>query len=166
MRKHSFLLFFCISFSISAFKLSPMSQSLYPERGEQHLIFSVQNQSSEPIAVELSVAERKMDEWGKETYPEVEDQFIIFPDQIIVKAGQKRSVKVTYLGNKKVAQEKSFRLIAEQLPIEVANQDKGKRTNIRILLKYVAALYITPKKAKSNLILNLLKWIFLLKHLW
>jgi fimbrial chaperone protein len=151
MKWISSLLLILFFFNSYAFKLSPMSQSLTPGDGEQHMLFNVQNKSSSPIAVELTIAQRNMDEWGKERHPEVEDQFIIFPDQMIIKAGQKRTVKVTYLGDKNISVEKAYRLIAEQLPIEVANQDKKKRTNIKILLKYVAAVYVSPVKGESEL---------------
>ena len=46
--------------------------------------------------------------------------------------------------------EKAFRIISEQLPIEVDKKVK-KKTNVKILLKYIAALYVENGKTEASI---------------
>jgi fimbrial chaperone protein len=143
-------LFTLIGMQVSsyAFRLTPMSQSLKPSKGEKKSIFYIQNESKEPIAIQVSIAKRVMDLHGLETHPEVEDTFIIFPDQLILKPKDKKAVSVTYLGSRTPIKEEAYRLIAEQLPIGM--NKKNTKKNIKILLKYIAAYYILPKKIDTK----------------
>lgn len=134
-----------------AFKLSPMSLTL--EKNSQFKgTVQIENESSEPMAIEISIAKRIMDESGKETHPIVTNLFQIYPEQIILSPKQKRSVRIEWKGDKKIKEEKAFRLIAEQLPIEVDGKSK---TGIKLLLKYIAAIYIAPEDTKSKIEISL-----------
>ena len=137
------------SVQISAFKLTPMSQSINPSQGTKKAIFHVKNESDGPIAVEISVAKRKMDLNGSEKHPDASGDFMIFPDQLIIKAGEKKAISVTSLLTEIPKIEKAYRIIAEQLPIGLNKSDK--RTDIKILLKYVAAFYVLPKDGKPKI---------------
>ena len=156
------ILLIMVSLPTSGFRLTPMTQALDISSGGKKAVFHVKNESDKPIAVEISLAKRVMDKKGKEQHPDAGDLFIIFPDQLIVKPKEKRAISVTYLGQEQPVKEEAYRLIAEQLPVGL---DKSKkRTNIKILLKYVAAFYIRPKKPKSDLRLKTLKTRILKKR--
>ncbi|EQC43001.1 gram-negative pili assembly chaperone, N-terminal domain protein [Bacteriovorax sp. BSW11_IV] len=146
--RHIFALFITlISINTYAFKLSPMSITLDKDSEFKGTI-QVQNESSEPLAIEISMAKRVMDTKGSETHPEANSLFEIYPAQIILTPKQKRSIRVTWKGDKKIESEQAFRLIAEQLPIEI---DGKKKAGIKLLLKYIAAIYVTGDDNKSDI---------------
>ena len=145
-----FLLMF--SFSSFAFKLIPMNFSIEGGGKNNTALFTVQNDSDSSMAVQLEVRKRIMDIKGKETQPETED-FLIFPDQLILAPKKRRVVKVKWLKGEVKDIERSYRLIAEQLPINLKKKKKG-NTDIKILLRYVAALYISPQEGKSKIIIE------------
>ena len=88
---------FTIAFSLStlAFKFSPMSQTLNPAK-DKNSIFVLENDSNEPIAVQMTIAKRLMDIHGKEIQEEEKKAVTIYPDQLIVPPGEKRSIKVSW----------------------------------------------------------------------
>lgn len=133
-----------------AFKLSPMTQELILEGKARKSLFTIINDGDKPIAIQAEMTKRVMDKYGRETNPSVDEEFLIFPDQLIIKAGEKRAIQITWLGKKDVSVEQAYRFIAEQLPVNVA-QKKSKKSNIKILLKYRAAFYLTPKEGKSSI---------------
>lgn len=147
------LLFFLvfISHQVMAFKLSPMTQSLKISPKKRSALFYVENQDKLPQAIQVSMTTRSFGKNGEEINEEVGDDFLIFPDQLILKPGQKRAIKVTYTKDELVKTEKAFRFIAEQLPLDLLKKKKGQTTNIKILLKYRAAFYVTPAGAKPSL---------------
>lgn len=130
------------------FQLSPMSQSIDLQKSSS-AIYRISNESNEPMAIEINVANRVMDEKGKENHKLDEKSFVITPQQYILRAKEKNvPIKVSYVGDKKIDFEKSYRLIVEQLPIEL--DQKKKKANIKVLLKYVASLYVNQNEFQSK----------------
>lgn len=127
----------------------PMSYTIEASDKTKTALFTVYNDSNDPIAIQLDMRQRNMKADGSEDQPETED-FLIFPDQLVLGAKKKRVIKVRWLKGKIGPTEKSYRLIAEQLPIDVTKK-KNSKTDIKILLRYVAALYVSPKEGKSNI---------------
>ncbi len=120
----------------------PSSKSLY----------YIENDTSKPVAIEITVKSRKMEKSGKEVNSDIDNEVLIFPNQLIVKPNEKRSIRIQYRG-KAVSAEKSYRVIFNQLPIEM-KEDKNKGTQIKLNLKYVTSLYIGKEDFKENLVLG------------
>jgi fimbrial chaperone protein len=141
-----------LTFNVYAFKFSPMTMELSPKGKGKSQIVSVENNSNEAIAIQISMARREMDILGKEKQIEEEDNFLVYPSQLVLNSKEKRSIKVSWLGPAKVDKEESYRIIVEQLPIDMIK--KKDRSNLKILLKYIGAVYITEKNMKSDIIVD------------
>lgn len=129
-----------------------MTQELTVGEKQRKAVFTLFNEGKKPIAVVSEMTKRLINEAGKETNADASDDFMIFPDQLIIKPGEKRAVQVTWLGKRKLDVEEAYRFIAEQLPIDVQlGKKRKKNSNIKILLKYRAAFYLTPKNAKASI---------------
>lgn len=131
-----------------AFTFSPMSQSIQIGEGQKGSQFLIENESSANIAVELSVKSREMNEKGEETLTDTKD-ISVFPPQIIIPPGEKRTIRVTYNNKDLPELEKNYRVIAEQLPLKVDAKTKD-QGGVKMLMKFVAALYVSPAGAKSD----------------
>ncbi len=144
---------FSLLFSLNsyAFKFSPMSTTLTGAASTKSTLFFLENDSNQAIAVQVNLAKREMDINGVESNPQIisSDELTLYPTQLIIPPNEKRSVKVTWTGNKPPMKELSFRLIAEQLPIEL-DKNKNKKSSIKVLLRYVAALYLKPEDYVSD----------------
>lgn len=73
-----------------------------------------------------------------------------FPDQLIVPPGEKRSVKVTYSGDANISEERAYRFVTEQLPLDL-DENKDNKSGVKMLLKYLAAFYVVPQNAKAQI---------------
>jgi fimbrial chaperone protein len=131
-----------------AFNFSPMSQSIDLGEGRRGTQFLIENEGADNVAVELSVKSRALDEKGVETLSATSD-ISVFPPQIIIPPGEKRTIRVTYNLKDKPEFEKNYRVIAEQLPLKVDAKTKD-QAGIKMLMKYVAALYATPADSKAD----------------
>ena len=109
--------------------------------------FQIQNPTDQAIPILLKAKERIQLADGTEKLPDTK-LINIFPPQIIVPPKDKRTIKVSWTGNEKISAEKSFRVIAEQVPLNVGEK---KESGIKMLLKYQAALYVDNGKTKSDL---------------
>ena len=146
MNRYLSLLAFPLLYS---FTFSPMSQSIDLSENQKGTQYLIENSTSEPMAVELSVQERSMDSKGEETLTDTKEMMIL-PPQMIVPPGDKRTVRVNWIGKEAPKSEKNFRVIAEQLDLDV-NQKPKKKGGVKMLLKYMATLYLTPKDADAKI---------------
>lgn len=138
--------------SAEAFTLDPISRIFDTSGSKATQTFVITNPSSKPIAVEVSIATLERDLDYRETNRPADDEFLIYPPQIIVKPGARQTVRVQWLGDPDPASEKTFRIIAEQLPIDLASPGQSAPTEpvgqVRVLITYRGTLYIRPRGAK------------------
>lgn len=136
--------------SAQAMTFTPIEMDFSSSGRAATRIFRLENNTSEPAAVEMMIKSRTMAMNGQDVLEDAEDQFSIFPAQLVLQPGQVQTVRVQYIGPAALEKEQAFRLIAEQLPIDVgqAPQDGGR---MRLLVKYIASIYVVPHNVKAVL---------------
>ncbi|MDD2729943.1 fimbria/pilus periplasmic chaperone [Malikia sp.] len=134
----------------TALTFTPIEMDFSPSGRGATQTFRLVNNDAEAAAVEISIKSRAMARNGEDVLGEADDQFSIFPTQVVLQPGQVQSVRAQYVGEAAIEHEKAFRLIAEQLPVDVgqAPQTGGR---MRLLVKYVASVYVLPRNAKPSL---------------
>ncbi len=139
-----------------AITLVPLDRGFTPTGLGSTQTFTVNNTGKQPAAVEITLMAREMDAQGQDILTEADDDFTVFPAQMVLQPGQAQTVRVQYVGPANLTTERAYRLIAEQLPIDLgeAAQDGGR---ISLMMKYVASLYVTPAKAKAQFVVSDLK---------
>ncbi len=135
--------------NVEAFKLTPMKMTLGASGRASGGVFSVNNMGQEALAIEMRFMTREMADDGSETNKAVPDLFAVFPSQFVLKPGTTQTVRVRWLGKEPVKSEKAFRLVAEQLPVSLV-QGGEEGINMKVALRYLAAVYVAPKGAKAD----------------
>lgn len=139
-----------LSSSAAAFKFTPFSQDFEPAGSKASHTFYVTNDGDTAIAVEITIRHRAMAADGSDSLDDAEDDFVLFPSQIVLPAGQRQAVRVQYIGSPGIDTEKAYRIIAEQLPIDLDSEAKT-GVNIDFLLRYVGAIYVVPSGAVGRI---------------
>jgi len=136
----------------SAFRLSPMVLEFAPSGKNATQTILLENPDKNRVALQLEVTKRKVDIDGKEDRSEVVEDFVVFPDQLTLEPGQKRNVRVTWVGEGAPKQELAFRLVASQLPVTLDRPtDRADvKVNLKFVLQYVASLYVVPSGVKAE----------------
>lgn len=144
--KIKILLFILICFqtiNIFAFKLTPIIADFEETGRNSTKTFTIENTGDSSVAIKVSVYTRFVDLDGNENRELANKDFLVYPGQMIIEPKSKKSVRVKWLGKKKVETELAYRLIAEQLPVNL-EKDRTQGTNLNIMLKYVGSIYILP----------------------
>ncbi|MBD2136250.1 molecular chaperone [Anabaena sp. FACHB-1237] len=160
--RHFFnFIFFVILSGISpalAFKLDPISRVFEPAGVGATQSYKIINDTSEKIAVEVSMVERKISIDGQETTEKADGDFLIYPSQIILPPQGVQSVRVTWLGNPNPEKELTYRLVAEQLAVNLKDPKQSQLETttggIKVMFRYMGSVYIRPKNAQSKVLLN------------
>lgn len=138
-----------------AFELAPISRQFESSGSGATQSYELVNKSREFVAIELRTVQREIDPRGGETLTEAEDDFLIFPAQVILNPGARQTVRVSYIGDPSPANEMAYRLVAEQLPIDglgtPLKAPEGDRSGqVRVLMKYQGSLYVRPPNARAK----------------
>ncbi len=141
----------------ATFQFSPL-QSIFAVSGQKATqSFLVTNTGKKATAIQIKMVKRQVDLDGKEINTDADDDFILYPPQMLVKAGERQTVRVTWVGNASPTQELSYRIIAEQLPVDLTEirQIQGSTTvAIKVLFKYIGSVYIAPPNVSPNVSLE------------
>lgn len=143
------LLFLGTARTALAFQFTPLSQVFTPTGSDATQSYEIVNDTDEPIAVEVSVVLSEMDLTGEEDFTPAEDDFLVYPPQMILAPDEMQTVRVTWLGNPTPDQELTYRLIAEQLPIHLVDPEapipNETRGEIKLSFRYIASVFIRPQ---------------------
>jgi fimbrial chaperone protein len=145
------------AFAGAAFRISPLQMVFTPSGSGATRSFRVDSTGDQPVAVEIKMAKRQVNLDGTETQPSAEDDFVVYPPQMLLKPGTSQTVRVTWLGDPNPSTELAYRIIAEQLPInlpEVEQNQGGATIKIKALFRYVGSIFITPQKVAPKVVLE------------
>lgn len=147
------MLFALATGNASAFLFSPFRSKFEPAGPESNQLFLVENNTALPVSVQIRIANRQVDVAGGETIRDNEKDFAIFPAQMILQSHSSRSVRVQWIGDPNLKEEIAYRIIAEQLPVNLS-QDKPKTSSVKFLVSYRGALFVTPPSLSHNVKLD------------
>ncbi len=141
----------------ATFQFSPMLSKFAPSGQKSNQSFVVKNTGKKATAIQIRMVKREMDLDGKEINTDADDDFILYPPQMLVKAGESQTVRVTWVGDANPSKELSYRIIAEQLPIDLPEitQTQGNTTvSIKVLFQYMGSVYVVPPNVAPNVTLE------------
>jgi fimbrial chaperone protein len=142
----------------ASFEMLRNDLDFFPSRNQVSRSFQIRSTGDEPVAVQVTATKRIVDINGEESNPEAEDDFIVYPPQMIIPPGKSQTVRIAWVGDEVSSEQLSYRVIVEQLPVNLPVieqiQDEGVRLNIKALYVYVLAAYVTPNGAAPNLVLE------------
>ena len=136
-----------------AFRFIPFTAEFRPSGPEANQTFRIENNSDSPIAVEITIHRRAMKADGSDVLTPGEDDFVIFPAQVVLPPAESQIVRVQWAGEPTLEQERAYRIIAEQLPIDL-DEEQGTGGSVKILVRYVGSIYVAPAGASPDVVLE------------
>lgn len=136
-----------------AFKLSPIKVEFAPSGRGANQAFLVENEGDQTIAVQVSMLTRGMDLHGAEQNAPADDDFIVYPSQILLRPKQVQTLRVQWVGDPQPEQELAYRILAEQMPIDVT-RDQPTGAKINFIIRYLGAIYIVPNGARPDVVID------------
>lgn len=127
----------------AALKMMPFKAVVIAGVQGQSQVFRLENNTPESAAVEVRVMTWHIAEDGVEENIPAESDFAVFPAQLVLAPHESRAVRVQWQGKTPPAQEKAYRLVAEQLPVTLKDTAAA-GSAVRFLLRFKGALYLRP----------------------
>lgn len=136
-----------------AFRLTPIEMEFAPAGRGATQIFRVENDRAEPAAIELRMFARAMEPDGADRLTPADDAFVVYPEQIVLMPGQSQSVRIQYMGEASPRAELAYRLVAEQLPVDLGGGGP-QGGQVRLLVRYVASVYVMPEGVRPQAVVS------------
>lgn len=146
--------------TFAAFDFNPIIATFTPSGQGSTVSFTVTNSDTVKIPVQVSIVPREPDIKGDEVYKEsekVDDMFRIYPNQLVLNPKESRTIRITWIGNSKTNVEIPFRIIAEELPVDVDDPNKVYTkavAKIGLATRYIGSLYVTPNGVKPDVLVE------------
>lgn len=142
------------SIAQASFEVSPFILKLRADRGVMSGWFEVKpNQDKRPVAVELKLFERVLDINGVETQNSSPSQDLtIYPSELVVYPGEKVKVQAVWSGKALPVADRTYTLVAEEVPINVNQVDAKDKLEIgfKTLIRYRIVIAVETGK-RGNL---------------
>ncbi|MCH9812196.1 hypothetical protein K0U07_05510 [bacterium] len=155
MSKKFFFLFSVFLAKGFALAISPVDLEINPAKGQGYYTLINDDRSQKVIAI--TTKERTIDEDGNSILTPTKD-LLIYPKQVVLKAKEKRLVRVIYKCKETVSTEKAYRItFAEQnVDVDFGLDDVGeneKRAGLSFGVRFDGSVYVPPKRAaKANVV--------------
>ena len=140
-----------------SFGVNPMVAEFDPNATQSQQVFTLENRSDSDVPIEIVVAKPVIGEDGLERLEEGngEDLFLILPQQLVLPANSKRSVKALYVGDP-MDQEDTYRILFKELPVDIETPDEelaeGESSfTMKVVMQYHTRIWLTPKGLEEDL---------------
>lgn len=132
-----------------AISVTPLSAELDLDRQQTHLIAVTNADSGTPLPVKVSAKHWRLDLAGKDQRDETDD-ILVFPGQFILEPSARRSVRVAVRSKDKPEVERAYRIIVQELPIDLKGRGK-QDSGVKLVTAYATAFYVRPRNPQSRL---------------
>jgi P pilus assembly chaperone PapD len=108
--------------------------------------------ANRPIPIKVSAKSWRLDIDGQDQRGATED-ILVFPGQFVLGPSARRSVRVAVRYKDKPEVERSFRIIVQELPIDLEGRTT-QNSGVKIVTSYATAFYVRPVNPQSRLRLS------------
>jgi len=136
---------FGLAGAVRAYEVTPMRVFLQPDRGQNSATITINNIREEPLPVEIEVFRRVVAANGEQVFEPAEEEFITFPPQVQIAAGQSQAIRIQYVGELGEVAE-AFVVQVTEVPV---NRLEG--TGIQFTYNFGVAVYVQPPRARARL---------------
>lgn len=131
--------------AVQAYEVTPMRVFLQPDRGQNSATITINNIRKEALPVEIQVFRRVVKPDGEQVFEPAEEEFITFPPQVQIPAGQSQAIRIQYVGDLgETAQ--AFVVQVTEVPV-----NKLEGTGIQFTYNFGVAVYVQPPRARARL---------------
>lgn len=144
-------LFGACAAAAQAFSFEPITQDYSTSGAAASHVFRVINTTDSRIAVRVSVRPRWIEPDGTEVLGKEAEEFVVFPRQMLLEPDERRSIRVRWSGPESIEAERPYRIIAEQVPVDMGTDEPTQGGGIRLTYRYEGTIYVAPPAAEPAL---------------
>ncbi|MBB4658930.1 fimbrial biogenesis chaperone [Parvularcula dongshanensis] len=135
--------------SAQAHSVQPMRFDLRPSGSGSQTTLTVENTRAYPITLEILVDALTFGEDGEEVLTSSEDDFLVFPPQMMIEPGKTQSVRVRYIGDPTIKESRAYRIHVNQIPVDLTGEQ---RSGVALAVNFATLVNVVPAGAKPKVV--------------
>lgn len=108
---------------------------------------TVNNDSKDPLPVEITLEKLSLDENGGRKTTKAGDSFLVFPPQAMIPPGGTQVFRLQWVGEPEIAKSETFLMSVNQVPVKMP---KGKSA-VQIVMSFGVMVNVAPPKGSPSL---------------
>jgi fimbrial chaperone protein len=143
------LLAFLLGAAPSAYatSVSPMHLEMMSVGHAGRSQFTVANTGTEPMPMETTVKRVDIDENGTSHQTPADEDFLVFPTQIIIPPGGSQVFRVQWVGEPNLASSQTYMIGVSQIPLKQPNN----KSVVQVVMSFGVVVDVAPPEGHSNL---------------
>lgn len=141
---------------LNAYTFGPSVVSLASSGNSSSYLYTITNQENRPIPIDISIFKFSKDIDGNVVQgEEVNDEFVIYPAQFILRKNEERSIQIRWVGDSNIKVEQSYSILCKEVALpKKKDEEISFSVSVDILMNYSGRLYVRPKIAASDIIIE------------
>lgn len=135
-----------IAAPIGAARISPMVVAVSPSGPNSTTRLELTNPDERSFPVEVRMYRGEISELGQLKLIEADDDFIVFPTQMVVPAKSQQAIRVQYVGRPELAQSEIYYAAVRQVPVAVADQ----QSRVQVLVNFNVLVNVVPSGSRAD----------------
>lgn len=143
-----------------SFSFEPISRTFSPAGRGTTQTFRLKNDDNSFVAVRIKMLTRSTSPDGKEQNRPADELFTVYPQEVVLQPNSSQTVRIKWNGPSDIQKELCYRVLVEQMPVDfqssTANEanNANEKSSLKILFRYLGAIYITPEGASPDVVLE------------
>lgn len=104
-------------FAAQAYEVGPMRIFLDLGAGQTSSVFTIRNVRDADLPVEMNVYRRLVSEDGEQELAPADEDFVIFPPQVLVGGLENQAIRFQYVGDPAITESVSYVIQVEEVPV-------------------------------------------------
>ena len=147
LKKTMLWLLVVVAVLVDAYEVEPMIAEIQATSGNNRVTYRVANPSETTLPLEVEVYKRSFDENQVEQLVETDD-IIVLPPQIEVAAQSYQVFRAQFIGDPRLAETQSYRIVFKQLPLK---SEPNGEPEINMVFNFATLLFVNPQQGIEDL---------------
>ena len=147
LKKAMLWLLVLVAVLVDAYEVEPMIAEIQATSGHNRVTYRVANPSDTTLPLEVEVYKRSFDDNQVEQLVETDD-IIVLPPQIKVGAQSYQVFRAQFIGDPRLAETQSYRIVFKQLPLK---SEPDGQPEINMVFNFATLLFVNPQQGVEDL---------------
>jgi fimbrial chaperone protein len=134
--------------ALLAHSVQPMRFDLRPSGPDAQTTMTIDNTRAYPITIEIAAFSVDIGPDEREVLAPADDDFLIFPPQMIIEPSAKQSVRVRYVGDPTIENSRTYRVNVDQVAIDMSGRQEP---GVAVAVNFATLANVVPDGARSQI---------------
>ncbi len=130
-----------------AMSVTPIQVEMTSTGGAGKAQVTVNNDSAEPLPVEVGIEKLALDEKGDRKLSQAGDDFLVFPPQALVPPGASQVFRLQWVGEPAIAKSESYLMSVNQVPVKLP----AGKSAVQIVMSFGVVVNVAPPQGSPSL---------------